>query len=819
MSYDQLADAVDKLAASTSTLTAQALATQIASDAAKDVAISQSGIAAEAAITSTTSRQAAAASAAEANSSKNIAVTSAAAASASAAEALTSKTEAKTSETAAKTSETNAKASETAALPAVAAGLRFCGVSATAPTTRTNGTVLQRADEYQNSVDNLRYSWSGTAWVPLNSSAQSIELALSGPDGPNKIGFGRSKPSPAISSMMRVTSASQYSIWEFDYAITDRTDPDPGKWDWSQAATESLKIARDGVVYWPSYISYRFASIVRVPVNATYWTTHIGNTGLTTIVLDPTIPTAFGFAANVPGDTVRNIRIGGFVVDASKTAGTDGAIIFGGRQNRIEAKGLNYEEIHLFDCRHFGASSDTSTGNFRIGIQMSSIFNSVADAPTVMRNIYIDRMRFEGGITGIYMGAGVPNSNDAPLWMDEIHITDFYHDTLITNAGYPAAGIQIGQDGRGGKLRITRAFCYNGGDVGIEHNGFLDPILIDCHMFNPGSGFWAYNYHALPDYKKQRAVWRDCTVTSSRKNPAWRIGQTRGGHMLLDNCTIFITEESDSRVLDFSASTLQGLESLTIVNMKIFVNTKTKIDYTSLAAALSLGGDFAEYALNIDGLDIYYDGEAPREAHECAALIINSTTPGALVRANIKGFRVHDKRTGILQNSDAIRVYGTAKVVGEFSGMVVDSTVTASASRQGLRVMNGSTPAPEIKIKDSDLSGCTSLYELSTSAAAQRNNVLFDNVKFNQPFDAVTQPSMPTVSVGDYLFKNNKGMPVRAIVVGGTVSALSVSLDGVTFYPLGMVSGAVMIMPNETLRISNTVAPQLRLIVITRLIG
>lgn len=65
---------------------------------------------------------------------------------------------------------------------------RFCGVSATAPTTRLDGSALREADEYHNSVDKLRYSWSGTAWVALNSSVQQLETELSSPLGPEKVG-------------------------------------------------------------------------------------------------------------------------------------------------------------------------------------------------------------------------------------------------------------------------------------------------------------------------------------------------------------------------------------------------------------------------------------------------------------------------------------------------------------------------------------------------------------------------------------------------------------------------------------------------------
>lgn len=55
---------------------------------------------------------------------------------------------------------------------------RWCGLRSLAPTTRINGTALQEGDEYQNTTDKLRYTWSGSAWVALNSSAQQLESRL-----------------------------------------------------------------------------------------------------------------------------------------------------------------------------------------------------------------------------------------------------------------------------------------------------------------------------------------------------------------------------------------------------------------------------------------------------------------------------------------------------------------------------------------------------------------------------------------------------------------------------------------------------------------
>lgn len=107
-------------------------------------------------------------------------------------EAINSAAAALTSKESAEISETSAGLSAQQAAIALVATSRFCGVSATAPSARLDGSALQQADEWHNSVDKLRYSWSGTAWVALNSSAQQLEVRLgettSASEGSGQIG-------------------------------------------------------------------------------------------------------------------------------------------------------------------------------------------------------------------------------------------------------------------------------------------------------------------------------------------------------------------------------------------------------------------------------------------------------------------------------------------------------------------------------------------------------------------------------------------------------------------------------------------------------
>ncbi|MNK92405.1 hypothetical protein D3C87_1125290 [compost metagenome] len=113
---------------------------------------------------------------------------------------------------------------------------RFCGSLAVAPTTRLDGTALQKGDEYHNSVDNIRYNWTGTAWVALNSSAQTLEEKLANKaditKGANVIGFADSVAPAYLKTVSDILNSGKVSIMRFIpttqhaalYAGTSSTD-------------------------------------------------------------------------------------------------------------------------------------------------------------------------------------------------------------------------------------------------------------------------------------------------------------------------------------------------------------------------------------------------------------------------------------------------------------------------------------------------------------------------------------------------------------------------------------------------------------------
>lgn len=111
---------------------------------------------------------------------------SAATSSVKASESAVSAASALLSENAARVSEVNAGVSAQQALSATS---RFCGAFETAPSTRLDGSALQDGDEYQNTVTNLRYTWSGDVWMALNGTVDTdLRDVLASTDGADFVG-------------------------------------------------------------------------------------------------------------------------------------------------------------------------------------------------------------------------------------------------------------------------------------------------------------------------------------------------------------------------------------------------------------------------------------------------------------------------------------------------------------------------------------------------------------------------------------------------------------------------------------------------------
>lgn len=178
------------------------------------------------------------ASASSATSSASSASSSASAAQASAGEAQASASAADQSATAAAQSATSAQEDADATADRVA---RFLAPSAVEPTQRDNGQPLQVGDQWPKTTDGKVYSWSGTAWIALDSGAQELEERLSGPDGAVISGYRRASLVTAIESVSKMLGTILYSIYEFDSVVVDRPTPsDASTWDWTPAIAKAF---------------------------------------------------------------------------------------------------------------------------------------------------------------------------------------------------------------------------------------------------------------------------------------------------------------------------------------------------------------------------------------------------------------------------------------------------------------------------------------------------------------------------------------------------------------------------------------------------
>lgn len=77
---------------------------------------------------------------------------------------------------------------------------------------------------------------------------------------------------------------------------------------------------------------------------------------------------------------------------------------------------------------------------------------------------------------------------------------------------------------------------------------------------------------------------------------------------------------------------------------------------------------------------------------------------------------------------------------------------------------------------------------------------------------AFTAPSGITVGASPFVYQNSGSTPADVIVQGGTVSAVELTRDNVTFYSTGVVGGVFNLSPGDRLRVTYTVAPTMTLI-------
>ena len=266
---------------------------------------------------------------------------------------------------------------------------RWVGAGPTAPTKRLDGTPLQQGDEWQNTTNNLRYNWAGSAWVPLNASVQDLGEVLG-------------QQITALTTDLATTKAGDIWVENFRMngpAVRGDAETIQAALAWIVAnVTEGLGSrlifqARRTYVYdSTSEISYvnnlvidlNGARLLRAPASATTAKLAVAaSISATTLTLDA-IPanwkvgdTVAAFSNALDANTSRNaIRINA-INQAAKTITLAGGIgAFGSNTTTIPAGvfiGKNYQ------C-FLGRPSTEENGNLRPGINHNiQIINGIID--------------------------------------------------------------------------------------------------------------------------------------------------------------------------------------------------------------------------------------------------------------------------------------------------------------------------------------------------------------------------------------------------------------------------------------------------------
>lgn len=84
----------------------------------------------------------------------------------------------------------------------------------------------------------------------------------------------------------------------------------------------------------------------------------------------------------------------------------------------------------------------------------------------------------------------------------------------------------------------------------------------------------------------------------------------------------------------------------------------------------------------------------------------------------------------------------------------------------------------------------------------------------NAPAQTMPPPVRQTFVPGGspYVYQNTAAWEQIVIVVGGTVTTIEISFDGVTYDPAGLLAGVFIICPGMFLRIVYVLAPAVRVI-------
>jgi len=208
------------------------------------------------------------------------------------------------------------------------------------------------------------------------------------------------------------------------------------------------------------------------------------------IVLSSSAPRAFDINRTADYQTFKNIWIERLDIDANNTTGFH-HVIFGDYVSGSVAQRVNFDHIRIRDVYAYNIPGDiTETTSTRACIDLRAYqpTNNESTQNTIT-DVVISNVKCDGGNIGVSIGGyGGGTATQLNVWLDDIVLFHVWHKAAeVPTSFYSASNFHIGKYASGGKLLAIGLYGENGGDNGLEINGFLDATAIDCVMKNQGN--------------------------------------------------------------------------------------------------------------------------------------------------------------------------------------------------------------------------------------------------------------------------------------------------------------------------------------------
>lgn len=560
-----------------------------------------------------------------------------------------------------------------------------------------------------------------------------------------------------------------------------------------------------------------------LPKNATNLVIRGAGRGSTTIVLSSNTPRMFDFNKSADGDTFQNITLEDFTVDSANIGGQHHVLLgtyqAGVTQTRINVTNITVQRVTLKNVLR-----DPNTAvNHRLGIWIT-VADSVAGGTLYsLTDMVFEDIRVEGGNYGIAVAASGIATTGLNILVDEIRLTNCYHDTGVTpTAFFTSANFQLGSRAKVGRIIIQNCQGFNAGDVGIEIDSFNEAIIEDCLIQDSlNVEYFSTNFNNFADPNVgQIAHFSRCHA--KRVNCQFGRGMAFHENLSVALGRIVITDytfenENASPIADASGAyyglalespTGTVVESISVFGMKIRDTGWTFTDANPQQKSL--------IRLNITGnvilrdIDVYVRGtqNVGSGTFTCRILSTESGTQQFLV--DVAKFDVDI--TGINPFGTVVADLGSVSATLKGGIRRAQFIIGTDTSPRGISIRGVATltlTAPFI-IEECDFSGmagASSIEVLFVTANENKDKVFFKNNLWRVFPKAI---SNITVGASPFTNQNLDGYAEVITVAGGTVSDISLSPDNVTFTSTGLTSGSFLLDNASAIKVTYTGLPTMK---------